>query len=67
MEDIIFIGAQPVGKLIGESIHVLSKDKRIAVTALRLEHWELISRLIKALPDLNKVEIDSYVRSRVNQ
>ena len=67
LDEIMFIGMQPAGKFVGESILVLSIDKRISITALTVEYWDLISYLIKALPDLDKVQIDLYVRNRVNQ
>ncbi len=65
LDEVISIGVQYAGKFVGESFIVASKDKKISITALTLEHWELISHLISALPDLEKVKIDEYVSRRV--
>ncbi len=66
LSSIDFIGIQPSGKFLGESVLVKSGKTKVAVTGLIHNQWDLVSSLVESTKENKEIRVDSYVQGRVS-
>jgi hypothetical protein len=65
LDSIICIASQSAGKFVGESIAIVDGTRKISITALTNEYWDLIARIVESAINNERIRVDSYVLNRI--